>query len=80
MAEKAPLEIKQKLVGKYVTRIMLNSGSYVVAHMDGRYTCIHSSCVGRGEHALKCEHVQFVRDHDGPDANETTNGGEVTTL
>lgn len=73
MAEKQPLEIKQKIVGQHVTRIMLNSGSYVVAHMDGRYTCIHSSCVGQGERALNCEHVQFVRANDTPDPTETTN-------
>ena len=63
------LEIKQKMVGRYVTRILLNSGSYVVAHMDGRYTCISHECIGR-RNANNCEHVQFVRENDGPDEIE----------
>ena len=65
-----PLRITSKQAGTTVTRILLSSGSYVVAHMDGRYTCIHSQCVGQGKRALDCEHVRFVQANDTPDEGE----------
>lgn len=63
------LQIVGKQIGQTATRVLLNSGSYVVCHMDGRLTCIHSACVGK-RIANECEHVQFVASQDVGDVEE----------
>jgi hypothetical protein len=65
----APLAVVGKKAGENVTRILLNSGSYVVCHMDGRMTCIHARCIAQRV-ASDCEHVAFVRETDTADAED----------